>query len=147
MRTQAIILAAGLLFAARAQAVTCGDVQILTAAGANFTDEKYHNLGVGMDKEKPDLGRFDVTKDKKDRGAFKTPTVRNVTLSAPYMHDGTQKTLEEVVAWYNKGGHANPNLSEKVKKLKLSEQDQKDLVEFMKALVGKFPTIENGRLH
>ena len=73
----------------------------------NFTDEKYHNLGVGMDAEKPDLGRFDVTKDEKDKGAFKTPTIRNVALTAPYMHDGSQKTLEEVVEWYAKGGHPN----------------------------------------
>ena len=115
-------------------------------AGANFTDEKYHNLGVGMDKEKPDLGRFDVTKDEKDQGAFKTPTVRNVALSAPYMHDGSQKTLAEVVAWYAKGGHANPHLSEKIKKLELSEQDQKDLVAFMEALTGAFPKVRADRL-
>ena len=57
--------------------------------GANLADEKYHNLGIGMDKEEPDLGRFVVTKDDKDRGAFKTPTVRNVALTAPYMHDGS----------------------------------------------------------
>jgi len=114
--------------------------------GANFTDEKYHNLGVGMDKEKPDLGRYEITKDEKDKGAFKTPTVRNVALTAPYMHDGSQKTLEEVVEWYAKGGHANAHLSDKVKKLDLSEQDKKDLVEYMKALTGQFPVIETGRL-
>jgi cytochrome c peroxidase len=68
--------------------------------GANLTDEKYHNIGVGMDAQKPDIGREEVTKDPKDKGAFKTPTIRNVALSAPYMHDGSQKTLEEVVAWY-----------------------------------------------
>ncbi len=67
--------------------------------GANLSDELFHNLGVGMDKEKPDLGRYDVTKEDKDKGAFKTPTVRNVALSGPYMHDGSHKTLEEVVAW------------------------------------------------
>jgi len=114
--------------------------------GANFTDEKYHNLGVGMDKEKPDLGRYEITKDEKDKGAFKTPTVRNVALTAPYMHDGSQKTLEEVVEWYAKGGHPNAHLSDKVKKLDLSEQDKKDLVEYMKALTGQFPVIETGRL-
>ena len=94
----------------------------------NLTDEKYHNLGVGMDKEKPDLGREEVTKDEKDRGAFKTPTIRNVAQSAPYMHDGSQKTLEEVVEWYAKGGHPNPHLSDKIKKLDLTDQDKKDLV-------------------
>jgi len=115
-------------------------------AGANFTDEQYHNLGVGMNATQPDLGRFIVTKQDKDRGAFKTPTVRNVVFSAPYMHDGSQKTLEEVVDWYEKGGHPNPHLSDKVKKLKLSAQDKGDLVAFMHALTGSFPKIETGRL-
>jgi len=114
--------------------------------GANLTDEKYHNIGVGMDKEMPDIGREEVTKDPKDRGAFKTPTIRNVALSAPYMHDGSQKTLEEVVEWYAKGGHANPNLSEKIKKLDLTAQDKADLVEFMKACTGDFPKINVARL-
>jgi cytochrome c peroxidase len=114
--------------------------------GANLTDEKYHNIGVGMDREKPDIGREEVTKDAKDRGAFKTPTIRNVALSAPYMHDGSQKTLEEVVEWYAKGGHANPNLSEKIKKLDLTAQDKADLVEFMKACTGDFPKINVARL-
>ena len=66
-------------------------------AGANFTDEKYHNLGVGMDVATPDKGRAEISKDEKETGAFKTPTVRNVALNPPYMHDGSQKTLEEVV--------------------------------------------------
>jgi cytochrome c peroxidase len=114
--------------------------------GANFTDELYHNLGVGMASEKPDLGRFDQTKLEKDKGAFKTPTLRNIELNAPYMHDGSQKTLEEVVEWYAKGGHANPYLSDKIKKLELSEQDKTDLVEFMKALTGPLPVVNEGRL-
>lgn len=114
--------------------------------GANLADEKYHNLGIGMDKEEPDLGRFTVTNEDKDRGAFKTPTVRNVDLTAPYMHDGSVKTLEEVVDWYVKGGHPNPHLSKDVKKLDLSDQDKKDLVEFMKACTGEFLTVEQGRL-
>lgn len=115
-------------------------------AGANFTDELYHNLGVGMDVEEPDFGRFMVTKEEKDRGAFKTPTIRNVDLSPPYMHDGSQKTLEEVVEWYDKGGHPNAYLSDKVKKLNLTAQDKADLVAFMKACTGEFPEIEPGRL-
>jgi cytochrome c peroxidase len=114
--------------------------------GANFTDELYHNLGVGMASEKPDLGRFDQTKLEKDKGAFKTPTLRNIELNAPYMHDGSQKTLEEVVEWYAKGGHANPYLSDKIKKLELSAQDKTDLVEFMKALTGPLPVVNEGRL-
>lgn len=116
-------------------------------AGANFADEKYHNLGVGMDAAKPDIGRAEVTKDKKDTGAFKTPTVRNVALTPPYMHDGSQKTLEEVVEWYAKGGHANPFLSDKVKKLELNETEKKSLVAFMKeALTSELPKVEPGRL-
>lgn len=114
--------------------------------GANLADEKYHNIGVGMDKDEPDVGRFAVTKDKKDYGAFKTPTVRNVALTAPYMHDGSVATLEEVVEWYDKGGHPSKHLSEKIRPLKLTEQEQADLVEFMKACTGPTPTVETSRL-
>jgi cytochrome c peroxidase len=114
--------------------------------GANLADEKYHNLGVGMEKDDPDLGRFAVTGNEQDMGAFKTPTVRNVALTAPYMHDGSQQTLEEVVEWYNKGGHPNPHLSEKVRPLNLTDQEKADLVEFMKACTGPTPTVETSRL-
>ena len=114
--------------------------------GANLADEKYHNLGIGMDEDDPDLGRFVVTKNEKDTGAFKTPTIRNVALTAPYMHDGSVATLEEVVEWYDKGGHPNAHLSDKIRPLKLSEQDQVDLVEFMKACTGPTPAVETGRL-
>jgi cytochrome c peroxidase len=115
--------------------------------GANFTDEKYHNLGVGMEAAEPDLGRFVVTKVAADRGAFKTPTVRNVAMTAPYMHDGSQKTLEEVVEWYVKGGHPNPWLDKNIKKLDLTDQDKADLVAFMKdGLTGDLPKVEPGRL-
>lgn len=128
------------LFAKKANCAACH-------AGANFTDEQYHNLGVGMESDKPDLGRYDVTKDPKDKGAFKTPTLRNVALSPPYMHDGSQKTLEEVVEWYNKGGHKNPWLSDKMKPLELTKQEVADVVAFMKeGLTGSFPKVENGRL-
>ena len=114
--------------------------------GANLADEKYHNLGVGMAAEKPDLGRFEISKDEKDKGAFKTPTIRNVALSAPYMHDGSQKTLEEVVEHYAKGGTANQWLSTKIKKIDLTPEDKTALVDFMKACTGEFPKIERGRL-
>lgn len=114
--------------------------------GANLADEKYHNLGVGMDAEKPDLGRFVITNKEEDTGAFKTPTIRNVALSAPYMHDGSQKTLEEVVEHYAKGGTPNQWLSTKIKKLDLKPEEKADLVEFMKACTGDFPKIEQGRL-
>ncbi len=116
-------------------------------AGANFADELYHNLGIGMDAATPDVGRFEVTKEEKDRGAFKTPTMRNAALSPPYMHDGSQKTLEEVVEWYNKGGHPNQWLSDKVKPLNLTPQEVADVVAFMKeGLTSPFPVIERERL-
>ncbi|MDP1561926.1 MAG: cytochrome c peroxidase [Pirellulaceae bacterium] len=115
-------------------------------SGANFADELYHNLGVGMDAKEPDLGRHVVTKEEKDKGAFKTPTLRNVELTAPYMHDGSQKTLLEVVEWYAKGGHPNPTLSDKVKKFDATQQDKEDLVEFMRALTGTFPKVCTDRL-
>jgi cytochrome c peroxidase len=114
--------------------------------GANFADELYHNLGVGMDKAEPDLGRFNVSKEEKDKGAFKTPTTRNVAFTAPYMHDGSLKTLLEVVEHYNKGGTPNPTLSPKVKKLDLTEQEKLDLVAFMEACSGAFPIVNQGRL-
>jgi cytochrome c peroxidase len=129
-----------LFFSDKAACTTCH-------VGANFTDELYHNLGVGMEAEKPDLGRYEQTGEEKDKGAFKTPTVRSVSLTAPYMHDGSQKTLEEVVEWYAKGGHPNPHLSDKIKKLDLTEQDKADLVAFMKeGLLGSLPQAERGRL-
>jgi cytochrome c peroxidase len=114
--------------------------------GSNFADELYHNIGVGMDVANPDLGRYAETKLDKDKGAFKTPTLRNIELTAPYMHDGSQATLEEVVEWYAKGGHPNPHLSDKIKKLDLTAQDKADLVAFMKSLTGPFPKVEMGRL-
>jgi cytochrome c peroxidase len=114
--------------------------------GANLADEKYHNLGIGMDAKEPDMGRFAETKDEKDKGAFKTPTIRNVALSAPYMHDGSLATLEEVVEHYNKGGTKNPWLSDKMPALKLNSHQKNDLVEFMRSVTGSYPRIADGRL-
>ena len=105
--------------------------------GFNFTDESYHNLGVGTTAKKADLGRYEITKLDGHQGAFKTPTLRQVTDTAPYMNDGSLKTLEEVVAFYNQGGRLNPSLSPKIKPLGLSAQEQKDLIEFLKALSGE----------
>ena len=98
--------------AVRGMTVFLGKGRCITChAGFNFTDEKYHNLGVGMDKPKPDLGRYDQTKQDVDKGAFKTPTIRNIVETAPYMHDGSEGTLMEVVELYDGGGIKNPNLS------------------------------------
>lgn len=114
--------------------------------GANLADEQYHNLGIGMSAEKPDLGRYEVTMAEKDKGAFKTPTIRNVTLSAPYMHDGSLATLEEVVEHYNKGGDKNKWLSDKIVPLKLTPQEKGDIVEFMRSCTGTFPHVSSARL-
>jgi len=104
--------------------------------GFNFTDETYQNIGVGMDKPKPDLGRYDVTKKEEDKGKFKTPTLRNIVQTAPYMHDGSETTLLEVVEFYDKGGTPNPNLSKEIKPLNLTAQEKHDLVAFLEALTG-----------
>jgi cytochrome c peroxidase len=114
----------------RGNCVTCH-------AGFNFTDESYHNLGVGMDKPIPDLGRYTVTKVETDRGAFKTPTLRNVTQTGPYLHDGSAATLRDVVDLYDRGGIKNPWLSKEIKPLGLSDQDKADLVAFLEALTGE----------
>jgi cytochrome c peroxidase len=105
--------------------------------GVNFTNGKYANVGIGMDKPMPDIGRYAITKQEEDRGAFKTPTLRDVARTGPYMHDGSLKTLEEVVEHYNKGGIKNKWLHQDVRELKLNDQEKKDLVEFLKALNGE----------
>ena len=105
--------------------------------GFNFTDESYHNIGVGMDQPEPDLGRFEVTRREQDRGAFKTPTLRDIALTTPYFHDGSTRTLEDVVEWYDKGGMDNPQLDPKIKSLGLTARGKADLVEFLKALTGE----------
>lgn len=104
--------------------------------GANFTLNSFHNLGVGQDKPQPDPGRFAVTKNPADFGQFKTPTLREIEHTFPYMHDGSLKTLEDVVEFYDKGGIANKNLDERLVKLNLTARDKSDLVAFMKALSG-----------
>ncbi|MGE5446640.1 MAG: cytochrome-c peroxidase [Ignavibacteriales bacterium] len=103
-------------------------------AGFNFTDEKFHNTGAEMDKPNPDLGRYEITKKEEDRGAFKTPTLREIARTGPYMHDGSLKTLEEVVEFYDKGGIKNPNLDKEMKPLNLTDEEKRDLVEFLKTL-------------
>jgi cytochrome c peroxidase len=117
--------------------------------GANFTDEQFHNIGIGWNEQEhkfADLGRWAVdpigAKTDRDLGAFKTPTVRDVVRTAPYMHDGSLKTLDAVVEHYDKGGIPNPALDKAIKKLNLTEQEQKDVVAFMKALTGEPVKVE-----
>ena len=105
--------------------------------GINFTTNAYHNLGVGTDAVTPDEGRYVVTKNPADWGAFKTPTLREIARTGPYMHDGSLATLDDVVEFYDKGGIPNKNLDKTMKPLKLTPQEKKDLVAFLHALSGE----------
>ena len=96
----------------------------------------YANIGIGIDKPEPDLGRYVVTKDSADWGVFKTPTLREIEHTAPYMHDGSLKTLEEVVDYYDKGGTPNKNLDSHIKPRHMTAQQKSDLVAFLKSLSG-----------
>jgi cytochrome c peroxidase len=114
----------------RGNCVTCH-------VSSNFTDENYNNLGIGMARPNPDLGRYEVTRFEGHQGAFKTPTLREVARTAPYLHDGSEPTLEGVIDLYAKGGHPNRWLSPKMRRLRLTTHDKSDLVEFLKALSGE----------
>jgi cytochrome c peroxidase len=103
-------------------------------SGPNFTDEAFHNTGIGWNEQPADRGRYEVTKQEADKGRFKTPGLRGLSRTAPYMHDGSLASLEDVVAFYNRGGNANPNLDPTLRPLDLSVQDRQDLVAFLKAL-------------
>lgn len=108
--------------------------------GENFTDGRFHNLGIGWDakkKEFKDVGRYAISKKDEDKGAFKTPGLREVAKHPPYMHDGSVPTLEAAVEHYNKGGIANPWLSTRIRKLDLSKAEVQALVKFMEALSGE----------
>ena len=106
-------------------------------SGFNFTDEKFHNAGIGWDTNTVDLGRYMVSKNPEDIGAFKTPTLREIARSAPYMHDGRFKTLEEVVNFYNQGGIKNPHQDPLVLPLDLTDEEKSDLVQFLRTLNGE----------
>ncbi len=102
--------------------------------GSNFSDGRFHNLGVKPAAgEKPDEGRYAVTKNANDMGAFKTPTVRDAAARPPYMHNGTEKTLEDVMALYHRGGgDDDDNLDPLMVPLGLSQKEVKALVAFVK---------------
>ena len=120
----------------------------LCHAGQNFTDERFHNTGVAWREGRMvDQGRFAVTRKNDDRGAFKSPTLREVAETAPYMHDGSLATLEEVVEYYDRGGNANPHLDSQIVRLGLSVEEKRSLVAFLKTLSGKIlwgPPIDAG---
>ncbi len=105
--------------------------------GKTYTDESFHNTGVSWGVEPLDLGRYEFSKSDEHKGQFKTPTLRDVALTAPYMHDGSIRTLEEVIEFYDRGGTPNPHLDHRIKPLELSAKEKGDLVAFLKALTGR----------
>jgi cytochrome c peroxidase len=146
------------LFLGTGRCITCHE---FNPSYPFFTDNMFHNVGVAMNKEGfkdlalkvansgedasdlahdkayAELGRYLVTKEPKDIGAFKTPGLRGVALTAPYLHDGSEPTLESVVEFYNKGGIPNPYLDGGMRPLNLSEEEKKDLVELLKSLTSE----------
>ena len=106
--------------------------------GPTFSDEEFHNTGVAWREGKlQDEGRFAISGEQDDQGAFKTPTLREVTRTAPYMHDGSLATLVDVIDFYGDGGRKNPHLDEEIRPLKFTEQEKSDLLAFLRTLSGK----------
>ncbi|MEN6547038.1 MAG: cytochrome c peroxidase, partial [Armatimonadia bacterium] len=106
-------------------------------SGPVFSDSGYHNLGIGYKSGKfADVGRYEVTKNRRDMGAFRTPTLRNVAITPPYLHDGSEPTLKAVIDLYDLGSVPNPNLDPMMLPLQLSRREKADLVEYLKALTG-----------
>jgi cytochrome c peroxidase len=106
--------------------------------GPNLTDEEFHNTGVGWkDGVSADPGRAKVTSAATDSGAFKTPTLREIASTGPYMHDGSLATLNDVIVYYDKGGEPNPHRSREMQRLDLNEREKADLLAFLRALSGE----------
>jgi cytochrome c peroxidase len=138
----------------------CANCHEISMSHALFSDNRFYNIGIGSeilksviddfvttlkqgnqtarpdltDKQQSELGRFNVTGLTADIGKFKTPSLRNIALTAPYMHDGSLKTLEEVVDYYDKGGNNNRFQDAAIFPLNLTDQEKADLVAFMQAL-------------
>jgi len=119
----------------------CASCHAIAEHTALFTDNEFHNIGVGVRNGAPtDLGRYEVTHTDRDRGAFKTPSLRNIAETAPYMHDGSLDTLLQVIDFYAAGGNANPWLDSKIRMLPLTRREKADLVAFLKSLSGEVPS-------
>lgn len=105
--------------------------------GANLTDERYHNTGIAWrDGREADDGRFLVTHREQDRGAFKTPTLRQIAVMAPYMHDGSKATLEDVIEYYDRGGNHAPNLDPEIHPLHFTAEEKSALLELLRSFTG-----------
>ena len=110
--------------------------------GPTFSDEDFHNTGVAWpDGKLLDEGRFTVTGKAEDQGAFKTPTLREVGRTAPYMHDGSLATLKDVIDFYDDGGRKNPYLDPEIRPLRLTKEEKTELLAFLKSLTG---TVKEG---
>jgi cytochrome c peroxidase len=110
--------------------------------GPYFSDGRFHNIGVAeKDPKNPDQGRFAVTKNPRDMGAFKTPTVRDAALRAPYLHNGSEASLEAVIDFYDRGGDTLQNLDPLMVPLGLSKQEKSALVAFIRALNSLNPEV------
>lgn len=127
------------LFQGRAQCALCHQ-------GFNFSDDGFHNIGLAKRRESEDLGRFSQVPIRAARGSFKTPTLRDVALTAPYMHDGRYATLEEVIDHYDRGGDVKENSSPNMKVLSLSVDEKRDLIEFLLTLTGEAMNVMVPRL-
>jgi cytochrome c peroxidase len=114
--------------------------------GFNFTDNGYHNIGLAPQSGVEDLGRYEQRKIAVLKGAFKTPTLRDVAVTAPYMHNGCYRTLEQVIDHYDRGGDDHSNLSENIRPLHLSVDEKQDLLAFLETLTGPPHTVAIPRL-
>jgi cytochrome c peroxidase len=137
--SEAAIRGEALFFSERTRCSTCH-------SGPNLTDEAYHNVGAGLEEDNPDLGRYQVTLREEDRGAFKTPTLRNIARTSPYMHNGQFDTLREVVDWFDRGAFKHTGLDPTMRPLQLTRDEKRDLIAFLEALTGELPAVETGRL-
>lgn len=106
-----------------------------------YTTGEFYNIGLEADKAKKDAGRGGITKDPKDEGAFKTPTLRSIAISGPYFHDGSAATLEGAVRYMASGGKADPNKSELLVDVKLTDAEVRQLVAFLTALTSDEPAV------
>lgn len=123
------------LFTGKAECSVCH-------SAPNFTDNGFHNIGLASwGHENPDMGRYAIRPVNAMKGAFKTPTVREAARTAPYFHDGSAKTLMDVVEHYTKGGEVKTNLSPSMKPLQLTQAEKQALVAFMQALSSPFQTV------
>lgn len=119
----------------------CAACHLVGEKEALFTDNKFHDIGIGVDfGQITDPGLYAVTKKESDRGLFRTPSLRNIALTAPYMHDGSLKDLKQVMDFYIGAGNSNPNLDKEIHTLDfLTGQERADLVAFLNSLTGQIP--------